>query len=348
MPPSISLSTEDRRTYLEGVRPMDWGTGEMCEFASALTRTLECVGEEVPYHTITGVTGVAFRFTMGPELWNPGFYGFGGVSADVHDLIRRAFAAVGHAYAWHAAGDRASDWRRLTDSIDRGLAVMLRGHVVDASDWALITGYEDTGDILLGSSPYGGRDRFRGHDVILDWHERTKEYILLEERCERPPAATMYTEALQLAVALVRGEPARAPYTGLGGYQVLAAALREQESAERAERQEDGMWFRYLCLLCYEMMLDDHASAPPFLRDAAEALPSGTAELLQAASCYEQSHALRNELEGILPSNFPAEAQKRVLDLAVREQFAQAILRIREVEAQGIAHIERALGTPAK
>jgi len=167
---AISVKTEDNRTYLEGVKPLDWGTGEMCEFASALTRTLSCVGEDVPYHYVMGVTGVAFRFTMGRELWNPGFYGFEGVSSDVHDLIRRAFAAVGYGYRWYPKGDRADDLRRITDSIGRGVAVMLRGHVVDASDWALITGYEDTGETLFGSSPYGGANRFKGYDAMADWH----------------------------------------------------------------------------------------------------------------------------------------------------------------------------------
>lgn len=349
--PAISLRIEDGRTYLDGVRPMDWGTGEACEFASALTRTLDCVGEDVPYHTVMGVTGVAFRFTLGPELWNPGFYGFAGVAADVHDLFRRAFAAVGYGYHWYLQGDQADDLRRFTDSIDRGITVMVRGHLVDASDWLLITGHEAGGDVLLGSSPYGGADRFRGYDVIRDWHANTQGYIILGGRREPPAAADMYLEALRLAVDLVRTPEIGDHYAGVKAYEVLAAALREQEFVAEAERMEDGMWFRYLCLLCYNMMLDDHASAPPFLRDAAQALPAGADQLAQAARCYERSYDLRNQLEGLLPSNFSPEAQQRILDPAVREQFAQKVLWIRDSDAEGISHIEAALaqlsgGTP--
>jgi hypothetical protein len=219
----ISVNTEDNRTYLEGVRPLDWGTGEMCEFAAALTRTLSRVGEEVSYHFLMGMTGVACRFTMGPELWNSGFYGFEGVSPDAHDLIRRAFAAVGYEYRWYPQGDRADDQQRITDSIDRGVAVMLRGCALDASDWVLITGYEGTGDTLWGSSPYGGGNRFKGYDVIPEWHAATKGYIILGSKCEHSPTATIYTEALRLAVDLVRA-PDR--YRGLQAYEVLATALR--------------------------------------------------------------------------------------------------------------------------
>ncbi|MCE5217144.1 hypothetical protein LLH03_08935 [bacterium] len=340
---AISLKTEGNRTYLEGVRPLDWSTGEMCEFASALTRMVECVGEEVPYHSIMGVTGVAFRFTMGHELWNPGFYGFESVSADVHDLFRRAFDAVGYRYRWHPRGNRAEDLQRITDSISRGLAVMLRGHVVDASDWVLITGYESGGDILLGSSPYGGPNRFRGYDVIKDWHGQTREYLTLGAKCEALPLPLVYTEALQLAVELVRTPEIGGRHAGLKAYEVLASTLRNPEFAQEVEREDNGLWFRYLCVLCYNMMLDDHTSAAPFLRDAAQALPGGGTELLLAAEGYERSCELRYQLEDILKSDFSQEAQQRLLDPEVRERYAQTLLEIRDSDAQAVSHIEQSL-----
>lgn len=73
-----------------------------------LTRTLACVGEAVPYHTVMGVTGVAFRFAMGPELWNPGFYGFENVAPDVQDLM---------------------EWVQSTDTLDGAwVRTMVLGH----------------------------------------------------------------------------------------------------------------------------------------------------------------------------------------------------------------------------
>ena len=237
-------------------------------------------------------------------------------------------------------GEQADDLRRIAESIDGGVAVMLRGHVIDASDWALITGYARGGDTLYGSSPYGGPSKFEGYDVIEDWHARTREYIILGDRCDRPPVATIYTDALRLAVALVRSAD---PYRGLNACDVLGSALREEEYPAESDRQEDTPWFGYLCLLCYNMMLDDHASAAPFLRDAAEALPECADEVLQAGDRYEHSRALRDQLEAILPSNFSPEAQARVLDPDVREQFARVIEQIRDSDAQATAHIERAL-----
>ena len=191
----------------------------------------------------------------------------------MHDLIRRAFAAVGYEYHWYPKGGRAKDLQRIWASIDRGVAVMLRGHVVDASDWALIGGYESDGDVLFASSHYTPGPVLEGYDAITDWHAKTREYLILGGKCERAAAATIYTDALRSAVDLVWTPQVAERYTGLKAYEVLASVLREGEFSEDAERKEDKLGFRYLCLLCYNMMLDDHRSAAPFLRDAAEALP---------------------------------------------------------------------------
>lgn len=338
------VRTEGTRAYLDGVEPMSWSTGEMCEFASALTRTLGCAGEDVAYHYVMGVTGVAFRFTIGSELWNPGFYGFENVAADTGDLIRRAFDAVGYGYDLRAKDEAAEDLARIARSIQRGLPVMLRGNVVDASDWALITGYG--GEVLLGTSPYspGERgERFGGYDVIRQWHPKMRQYLLLGDKVERPAAADLYADALRLAVRLVRTPQVDGRCTGLRAYAVLAAELREGEFRKDAERKADQLGFRYLCVLCYNMMLDDHRSAAPFLRDAAGALPGCAADLAEAADHYERSGALRDRLDDILPSSFSPEAQQRLLDPDIRDEFARVLLEIRDAEEEAIACIAQAL-----
>lgn len=49
------------QVVLEGVRKISWETGEMCEFASSLVSTMDCLGESIPYHYVMGISGVAFR-----------------------------------------------------------------------------------------------------------------------------------------------------------------------------------------------------------------------------------------------------------------------------------------------
>ena len=81
--------------------------------------------------------------------------------------------------------------------------------------------------------------------------------------------------------------------------------------------------------------------------DAAEALPECSAELAEAAECYKRSLALRDQLEGILPSNFSQEAQQKLLDRSVRDAFSSVLLEIRDAEEAGIACIERAIAARA-
>lgn len=83
---------------------------------------------------------------------------------------------------------------------------------------------------------------------------------------------------------------------------------------------------------------------PNFLRWLAPALLRGDAvSLAAAAGGYEQSCELRDRLEGILPSNFSQEAQRKLLDPSVRDEFARVLLEIRDAEGAAISCIERAL-----
>jgi hypothetical protein len=41
------VRVEGNKVYIEGVRKLSWNTGEMCEFASALTAVMDCLGEDI-------------------------------------------------------------------------------------------------------------------------------------------------------------------------------------------------------------------------------------------------------------------------------------------------------------
>ncbi len=144
---------EDRKVYIEGVRKISWDTGEMCEFASTLTSALSCLGEEISYHYVMGTWGAAFRFTLNPGEWDFGNYGIRNISADPNEPIRRAIEAAGYEYTIYETGSRQEDTARITASIDRGVPV-LAFRVVGPSDFCILTGYDDGGDVLLGRSTY--------------------------------------------------------------------------------------------------------------------------------------------------------------------------------------------------
>ncbi|MEW6752841.1 MAG: hypothetical protein AB1505_17955 [Candidatus Latescibacterota bacterium] len=60
------------RVYIEGVPRLTWASGEMSEFAAALRNVLQHRGDVVPYHFIMGTSGIAFRFVVRPQAWDPG------------------------------------------------------------------------------------------------------------------------------------------------------------------------------------------------------------------------------------------------------------------------------------
>ena len=61
-----------------------------------------------------------------------------------------------------------------------GVGIMLRGNVVDASDWVLVGGYDRSNEALFGASPYGrGEKPLPKLDPMPDWKAKTEGYIVL-------------------------------------------------------------------------------------------------------------------------------------------------------------------------
>jgi hypothetical protein len=111
------IKRDNEKVYIEGVRKVTWDSGEMCEFASAFTSALSCLGDEVPYYQVLGTSGVAFRFTLNPGEWDFGNYSVRNISAEPYEPVRRAVEAAGHAYSIHEKGQMGVDAANIMESI---------------------------------------------------------------------------------------------------------------------------------------------------------------------------------------------------------------------------------------
>lgn len=147
------VKTDGAKVYIDGVPRISWESGEMCEFASALTSALRCLGEAIPYHYVMGTCGAAFRFSLVPGAWEYGTYSIRNIAADPNEPIHRAMDAVGYQYALWDRGSLQEDTARICASLDAGTPVLAFG-VVGPSDCCILTGYDDDGAVLLGWSTY--------------------------------------------------------------------------------------------------------------------------------------------------------------------------------------------------
>jgi hypothetical protein len=342
-----TVKKEGTKVYIEGVRKVSWDTGEMCEFASALTAAMGSLGEDVAYQYVMGTSGAAFRFTLSPGEWEFGNYSIRNISADPNEPIRRAIEAIGYDYTICERASKQDDTARITTSIDKGIPV-LAYRVVGPSDCCIITGHDEGGEVLLGWSTY--QDIRVDHNIPHDttgyfrkpgWHERLDGYILIGSKKERPPQRAIYWDALKWAAHLMRTPEMDHKCTGLAALRVWAEEMTEEKYFPAGD--EETLGWRYVSTTINFTMLRDHGSAEMFLRQVAEDLPDFLPEISLAADCYGEVKRLRDKMGDLISDNFSEKAMKAIGDPDTRRSFADLILQIRDKEEEAVTHLEHLL-----
>jgi hypothetical protein len=341
------VTTEGAKVYIPGVPRISWDTGEMCEFASALTAALRCLGDPIPYHYVMGTCGAAFRFSLLPGAWEYGAYSIRNIAAHPDEPIHRAMAAVGYQYALWERGPAQEDTDRIRASLDAGVPVLAFG-VVGPSDCCILTGYDDGGATLLGWSTYQDipDDHPFPHDVTgyfrkPGWHPNLGGYLVLGPRGESGPRRTVYLEALRWAVQLMRLPENGRMSTGLAALGLWAEEMQQARYFPAGDDQVLGS--RYVSTAINMTMLRDHDSAAPFLRQVAAEAPDLAAGLAPAIACFDKATQLRQQLNGIIADDFSAEAMQAIADPGRRRSYAAGILDIQAKEGEALAALEQLL-----
>jgi len=335
------------KVYIENVRKVSWDTGEMCEFASCLVSALGSCGGNIAYHFVMGTSGVAFRFTLNPREWDFTNYSIRNIEPDAYAPIRKAFVSAGYTYTLCEAGSVQKDSALIMDSIDRGIPI-LAFRVVGPSDCCVITGYDNSGQVLLGWSTF--QDIIDDHDIPHDstgyfrkpdWHEHLPGYILIGSQVRRPNLRVIYLDALKEAVHLMRTTDMKPKATGLNGLQTWAEEMNEPKFFPI--EQPDVIGQRYVSAAINMTMLRDHCTAELFLQQAATDFPEFQPELSRAIACYREVRCVRDSMDQMISDNFSESAMKAIRDPAVRREYADAILEIRDAEEEAAFQFEHLL-----
>ena len=226
---------------------------------------------------------------------------------------------------------------------------MLAFHVVGPSDCCIITGYDERGQVLMGWSTYQDipDDHNIPHDSTgyfrkPDWHENLHGYILIEEKVNRPDPRDIFLDALEWAVYLMRMTGMKGFITGLEGLQAWAEAMAQP--VRLFPEQEEAYYSQfYLSTTIQITMLRDHCLAEPFFLQALKAETDFEPELSQAMECYAEISSIRNSMDTLIPDDFSPQALRVITSLKIRADFADAILRIRDLEDAATSYIEELL-----
>lgn len=362
--PVVSFSLH-RASKKDGLRRCP----ESFPFPSCLRACMEYLGNDLGYTKINvydkewrldntyvylmGTTGCAFRLTWKPgwHLDNPAIVF---LAEDPFAAYKRGLESVGYEYEILIKGtgqDEESYFRsRIVKSIsEQGRPVIANGVVGPPVD-CIITGFDKSGDVLIGWSYFQEAKDFSA-DVEFEkdgtfrkknWFKDTHRLILLGEKKELPPLDAVYRDALGWALQLIRTPKVQERHSGLAAYQAWADAIRQDDEFSGKKVKElvhryhvhqdavgaiaEGRWYAFNFLK--KVMTD--VKTPQ--------------SLTKAAQCYDDQHSLMWQLWALVggPGASPKKA-KLFADAGIRKKTAELILQAGDKERQGADHIEKTL-----
>ncbi len=380
MLPRISPSAAAPRFVLEGVPRVHFYEGgprcpEDVTLPSCVRACLEYLGDSrfgckhvagcgpgcsvtCSYAYFMGASGAAAFLSWKPG-WSEDNLDVRWLSDDADAPFRAALAAAGYGCEVlnRDRHDETTFRARIVESLrDRRHPVIALG-VVGPPESCLITGYDESGDVLIGWNffqgipPVNAGVEFEpsGEFRVRDWYRNTEALILIGERHEALALGDAYRAALAGMV-----QTARTPLTwqnrrnGLAAYAAWADALLCDEAFpaddEAVLRAHFGVHN-----LAVGNLAECRWYGAQFLIQAADAETihyNLTEDLLRAAACYAGEHALMWRAWDLAGGIGNPEGYLRLSDPAVRRAMADVVMQARTLDAEATAHIEAALARP--
>jgi RNA polymerase sigma factor (sigma-70 family) len=326
---------------LDGVENVEWKKGCNC-FSGSVVSCMKFLKEDITYHFVAGVSGVAFHIQW---AWAPD-----NCAPEVtlgEEIVRRAFWALGYEYTLTEDFEKSSPensedvWRqRIIKNINNGRPVIARG-VVGPPECCVIAGYAQEGDVLLGRS-YFYKDS-KGYFRQADWYKNCFGILEIGKKIGAPPKRQIIHETLEWAIELARTPERNERATGFAAYDIWADALERDE-----DFPEDNM--EVLTLRCMATINDGFGyqadvrwAASEFLSSIADECGEADTDLKTAAKAYKEESDLHCQGMKLGPSCFaPDEEKRRIADRKLRFEIAHLIREAGAKNRKAIEHIERA------
>lgn len=327
----------EKRKVIPGLRKVDWSdVTRQNEFLNCVISAMGHLGKKVSYDELACISGCAFRGCSSKQGVNPSAYH---VTSDIA-IIAHTFRMLGYNFTLHKRSDYETDKKLIMDSIDKGIPVLTFHGVANWSECCIISGYDDDGAVLLGYSSFcdynGPRDSgyFRFSDWHNGWFEQGNGKILIigdpttslgKERVTR--------ESLKMAVKLIRGTASKSKdwVTGYAGH---------TKYAELVCTDADDWNLMETMIACASCNIyQDKLYVAPFLREAKTVLKDKADVLEKCAKIYDQISDLRREMTKYVAEDMSM--GERIKDKELRKQYAQRVLKIRDLEKSAADLLEK-------
>jgi hypothetical protein len=327
------------RLILEGVPRIGYDI-HLCPFPGTLYAYLQYAGDPQDYDYLMGITGAAFR-----RLWNRDDGGNIDLSYLGDEPFRRVFEALG--YAWRKIpAEKDAMIQAIKASLAQGRLAISFG-IIGPPEAGLVTGYAEDGAVLCGWSyfqdqrehPYERRDWFETMDKNAG-----KGLIIVGDKLPgQPTDREVFLASLRWALDLecTAHHPNLPEHLcGLAAYDGWADAL--EVDADYPANDGGTMGTRVMVHGDQCVMVEERHEAARFLRRMKGAVPEAAAHLEAAAALYDQVGDRVTPLWP-WPIDPHAGAMQALADTRARRELTGRVRAARDVEAEAVAHLERAL-----
>ena len=322
------------RRVLEGVgkvafAPIHDGGWEFTPFPSCLKSVTSYLGAQFDYPYLLSATGAAFRL-----LWHPGKW-FGGnvdivfLDPDPIAPFKRGLAAAGWSgsilinstrtwdidqsfkeernkhLAPYSSSDETLFREKIVASIDSGRPVIALG-VVGPPEASIITGYDSSGEVLIGWSmfqehlnpehdispeddselnpPIGFEEN--GYFRRDDWFRRTNGIIVLEESTKVDPK-TIYRSTLEWVPKIILTPSVYEFASGLSAYDCYIEKLLDD--SQYSEDDLETLSLRKMIHYDAMTMIAERSGASKFAADAAALFAEAQIGLEMASAAFARA-----------------------------------------------------------
>ena len=273
---NTKIKRENGKVWLEGVQGWLVGDKESSVHA-AQEAAMHAVGEQIDYHTLLGVSGLAFRMQISKDGLCPS----SPHSCCGFQCVKRSTQAL----PWEieiyqvkpedAAGvSRAR--KAVVESIERGVPVQY-----GSEEDGLIIGYQKDGQEWLVLHPYKEGSRTMVVETAWPWGIA----VFTQPKTELADPFDLAQGAFRQVVEMAHGEESDGYFIGFKAWDDYLAKLTTLLEASPETRQENMLGNAWI----YECLIQYRRSAAVYLRRTAADFPGlGASHLHKAASLYEQ------------------------------------------------------------
>ncbi len=266
---------------IQGVPKLEWGKGQDCSFAGALTAALHALGQPISYDQVMGMSGACWRLALSHPYWDPS-------SVDglvVYDHATPVFKALGYELKGCdrvEKKDREKVRAEIVASIDRGVPVLAIDLRV-VPEWGVICGYSDDGKTLWCRTYFD--------ENAADYAQAEKwPFIILFFGAKQTPLSA--EESLRQSLGIYVEEMNITERRGYRvGYQAYEAWCSGLEDDARFAGMQGAELLRWVGTnhFCYLSLVDARRAGAAYL-ESCLGLMSGEAagHLSRAAQIYSQ------------------------------------------------------------